>query len=275
MKTLLASAMIAVSLSAVAGEITVVTSSSKTSPTTAMAMSYQKGLENSSFYQAENCQDGIRKFESSDNTVINFGTSLSTAALSKGQTCLPKITVNNLVFYAEQYYQICTKRGSGKNFQTPGAGLGMASVMPADKIVEDINKRNGTTLKGVPFSGSKAVLLQVMSGDLALGVIGQSTAMKHQAAGDIDCIASTDPTDANFIDKQIKMAYPHLKIPVVLLHNIKDPADLARAKEAVNSDSYQAFLDSGRFHKRTTAPTQELIDAVIKQVTDFHRAYGK
>ena len=124
MKTLLASAMIAVSLSAVAGEITVVTSSSKTSPTTAMAMSYQKGLENSSFYQAENCQDGIRKFESSDNTVINFGTSLSTAALSKGQTCLPKITVDNLMFYAEQYYQICTKRGSGKNFQTPGAGLG-------------------------------------------------------------------------------------------------------------------------------------------------------
>jgi hypothetical protein len=255
--------------------ITVVNPQAKTSPTTGLAMVYQKGIEGgSSFYQAENCQDGVKKFETTPNSVIAYGTNLGITALKRGQTCMPKITKDNILFYGEQFYHICTKKGSGKTFRTSKATYGMASVQPVKEIIADINAQNGTSLVGLPFSGSRDVLLQVLSGDLDLGLIGTSVAAKHERAGDITCIASTDPRDKDFVGHQLKMKSAEMKLPVVILHNIRDPKLWASAQAAVASSAFVTLLKDGEFVGVTTKSTQRLFEKIESDILMFHESYG-
>jgi hypothetical protein len=270
---LLSASMMASSV--MAGDLTVITASSKTSPTTGVAMTYYKAINGThDFYQAENCQDGVKKFDNTANSVIVFGTNLTTGALSKGQTCMPKITKDNILFYGEQFYHICTKKGSGKTFMTPRATIGMTSLKPAANIANDINAQNGTSLVGLPFSGSRDILYQVLSGDLDLGLIGTSVAAKHERAGDITCIASTNPRDKDFIGHQLKMKSAEMKLPVVILHNIQDPKLLASAQAAVASPAFVTLLKEGEFVGVTTKSTQRLFEKIESDILMFHESYG-
>jgi len=271
---LIGTAFVLASMTAQAAGITVITSSSKTSPTTTVAMTYQKNLAGSKFYQSENCQDGVRKFTETKDSLLMFGTTLAFSAVSKGQTCYPTISDDNIVWYGEQYYKVCTKRGSGKNFRSPGATFGIPSVQLPDALVNDINTQNGTTLKALPFQGSRDTLLQVLSGDLDLGLIGTSTAKKHQDSGAMDCIASTDPSDVDYIGKQLKMKIPDLRIPVVLLKNgAIDAQSTANIKAAIDSPGFQDLLKEGNFKVFPTTSPKELrvnVDAWIDRYIKNH-----
>lgn len=273
-KFIAAAAILSISATLQATELTVITASSKTSPTTTVAMTYQKNLAGSKFYQSENCQDGVRKFTETKDSLLIFGTTLAFSAVSKGQTCYPTINDENIVWYGEQYYKVCTKKGSNKNFSTPNAKFGIPSVQLPDPLVNDINAQNGTTLKALPFQGSRDILMQVLSGDLELGLIGASTARKHQDSGAMDCIASTDPSDADYIGKQLKMKIPDLKIPVVLLKNgANDPQSTAEIKKAIDSQGFQDLLREGNFKVFPTTSPKELrvrVDAWIDRYIKNH-----
>jgi len=260
---LIGTAFVLASMTAQAAGITVISTSSRNSPTTTVATTFKENLPGSSFYQADNCIDGINKFNSTPNSILTFGTTLAFSAVAKGQTCRPTINDKNVVFYAEQFFKICTKRGSGKNFRSPGATFGIPSVMLPDPLVNDINKQNGTTLKALPFSGSKDILLQVMSGDLDLGLLGNSAAQKQESAGVIECIAGTNPSDSDFIGKQLKMKIPDLRIPVVLLKNgVNSPSDLGLVKKALESEGFVGLLNQGDFISRTTVSDRALLERI-------------
>ena len=273
-KKLLLIAMFPVAAQA-ATEITVINPQAATSPVATLAMTVQKNLPGSGYYQGESCQDAVKKFETTANSVIAYGTNLAITGLRKNQPCDTAITERNILFYGEQYYQICTKRGSGKNFQTPGASLGMASVQPVAAIVADINQQNSTTLKALPFSGSKAVLLQVLSGDLDLGLIGTSTADKQSRSGAIDCIASTDPRDSRFWGNQLKMKQPDIRIQTLILHNITDPQALDRARAAITGDAVKSLLEQGQYAEVEFAGSAALVERARRYIQRSHDNYGK
>jgi hypothetical protein len=260
---LLGSILLTVSMAVQAAGITVISTSSRNSPTTTVATTFKENLPGSTFYQADNCIDGINKFNSTPNSILTFGTTLAFSAVAKGQTCRPAINDKNVVFYAEQFFKVCTKKGSGKNFHSPKATFGIPSVMLPDPLVNDINAQNNTTLRALPFSGSKDILLQIMSGDLDLGLLGKSAAQKQESAGAIECIAGTNPNDQDFIGKQLKMKIPDLRIPVVLLKNgVNEASDLAKVSRALESGGFVGLLDQGDFISRTTVSNQELLGRI-------------
>jgi hypothetical protein len=262
-KFLLGSALLVTCMAVQAAGITVISTSSRNSPTTTVATTFKENLPGSTFYQADNCIDGINKFNSTPNSILTFGTTLAFSAVAKGQTCRPAINDKNVVFYAEQFFKICTKKGSNKNFRSPGATFGIPSVMLPDPLVNDINKQNRTTLKALPFSGSKDILLQIMSGDLDLGLLGKSAAQKPESMGVIECLAGTNPSDPDFIGKQLKMKIPDLRIPVVLLKNgVNDPADVDRVKKALESEGFVGLLNQGDFISRTTVSDRALLERI-------------
>jgi hypothetical protein len=258
-----------------APEITVINPQAATSPVATLAMTVQKNLPDSRYYQGESCQDAVKKFETTPNSIIAYGTNLAITGLRKNQPCDIAITKNNILFHGEQYYQICAKRGSGKNFQTPGATLGVASVQPIENIVRDINQQNGTTLKALPFSGSQAVLLQILSGDLDLGLIGTSTADKQSRSGAIDCIASTDPRDNKFWGKQLKMKQPDIRIQTLILHNISDSTALKRARAAIGSDAVKTLLEQGQYTEVQFQSSDSLVERARRYIQRSHDSYGK
>jgi len=258
-----------------APEITVINPQAATSPVAALATTVQKNLADSRYYQGESCQDAVKKFETTPNSIIAYGTNLAITGLRKNQPCDITITKNNILFYGEQYYQICTKRGSGKNFQSPGATLGMASVQPVVAIVADINQQNSTTLKALPFSGSQAVLLQVLSGDLDLGLIGTSTADKQSRSGTIECIASTDPRDSKFWGNQLKMKQPDIRIQTLILHNINDEKTVDRARAAISSDTVKGLLEQGQYAEVQLQGSDTLVAKTRRYIQRSHESYGK
>jgi hypothetical protein len=261
-------------LMAQASDITVISTSSRNSPTTTVAMTLQENLAGSKFYQADSCLDGVKKFQDTKDSVLVYGTSLAFASVAKGQICKPQITEKNIVFYGEQFFKICTKKGSGKNFRSANATFGIPSVMQPGPIVADINAQNGTSIKALPFSGSKDVLLQIMSGDLDLGLLGASAAQKQESSGAIECVASTNPVDQNYIGKQLKMKIPDLRIPVTVLVNGVDSADQrARVKSALESKGFVGLLDQGNYVARTTTSDKALLDRVEVWIDRYIKSY--
>ena len=256
-------------------EITVINPQAATSPVATLAVTVQKNLEDSRYYQGESCQDAVKKFENTPNSLIAYGTNLAITGLRKKQPCDVSVTKDNILFHGEQYYQICTKKDSGKNFRTQGATLGVASVQPIDSIVEDINQQNSTTLKPMPFSGSQAVLLQLLSGDLDLGLIGTSTADKQSRSGAIDCIASTDPRDSKFWGNQLKMKQADIRIQTLILHNITDATALERARAAIGSDAVKSLLEQGQYTEVYFAGSESLVERARKYIQRSHESYGK
>lgn len=260
---------------AMASDIVVINPQAKTSPTTGIAMTFQKNVSGSSFYQGESCNDAVKKYEATPNSAIVFGTNMAITGMRKNAECMPKVNQDSFVFYGEQYYQICTKAGSGKNFRTPNATYGMASVQPVAAIVADINKQNGTTLKPMAFSGSGAVALQLLSGDLDIGLVGTSLAAKHIASGALECFASTDPADSKFHGKQLKMKKPDFRIQTLILTETKDPAVRARLQAAAESGEFQGLLKKGQFHDVETKSSQKLVDKTESYIKGAHAAYGQ
>lgn len=273
-KKLLLIAMFPVASQA-ATEITVINPQAATSPVATLAMTVQKNLPDSRYYQGESCQDAVRKFEATANSIMAYGTNLAITGLRKNQPCDTAITKDNILFHGEQYYQICTKKSSGKNFQSPGASLGMASVQPVAAIVADINQQNSTTLKALPFSGSQAVLLQILSGDLDLGLIGTSTADKQSRSGAIECVASTDPRDSKFWGKQLKMKQPDIRIQTLILHNISDEKALDRARAAIGSDAVKFLLEQGQYTEVQFQGSDALVERARRYIQRSHDSYGK
>lgn len=262
-KLLLIFASLSVSIVVHASEITVISSSSRNSPITTMAIVIKDNLPNSKFYQADSCIDGINKFNSTPNSILTFGPNTAFAGVAKNQPCKPIINDKNVAFYAEQFFKVCTKKGSGKKLLTQKATFGIPSVMLPIAIINDINAQNGTTLKALPFSGSNDILLQIISGDLDLGLIGKSAAQKQESVGAIECVASTSPTDSDFIGKQLKMKIPDLRIPVVVLKNsINEPTDLEKVTRALESEGFVNFLNQGDFISRTTVSNRILLEKI-------------
>jgi len=256
-------------------EITVINPQAATSPVATLAMTVQKSLPASRYYQGESCQDAVRKFETTPNSIIAYGTNLAITGLRKNQPCDTAITKNNILFHGEQYYQICTKQGSGKNFRSPGATLGVASVQPIENIVRDINQQNGTTLKALPFSGSQAVLTQIFSGDLDLGLIGTSSADKLSRSGTIECMASTDPRDSRFWGNQLKMKQPDIRIQTLILHNITDEKTLDRARAAIGGDTVKTLLEQGQYTEVYFMGSDALVERARRYIQRSHDSYGK
>jgi hypothetical protein len=274
-KLLLASIIASMTTVAAAAEVLVINPQARTSPVATLAMTVQKNIEGSQYFQGESCQSAVDKYHRTENSLLVYGTNLAITGLRKNNLCDTDIRADNIIFYSEQYYQICTKRGSGKTFRTPNAALGMASVQPVAAIVADINQQNGTSLRPLPFAGSRDVLLQVLSGDLDLGLIGTSTAANQERQGTIECLASTDPRDAKFWGKTLKMKQPDIRIQTLILHNIKDPQLVEQVRKGINSDEVRALLNKGNYSSITTVGSQAIVDLAKNYIKRSHDNYGK
>jgi hypothetical protein len=275
MKKIILSALACLPLVSVAAETLVINPQAKTSPVATLAMTVQKNIPGSAYHQGESCQAAVAKYESTNNSLLVYGTNLAITGLRKNKPCDTSIRANNILFYGEQYYQICTKKGSGKNFRSANATFGMASVQPVDAIVADINAQNATTLRPVPFAGSKDVLLQIMSGDLDLGLIGTSTAASQEKLGTIECIASTDPKSSKFLGSALKMKQPDIRIQTLILHNIKDSKALSLVQQGIISNDVKTLLNKGEYANVTYQGSEELVKNVNAYIQRSHSNYGK
>jgi hypothetical protein len=248
-----------------AGEYTVINHSNKASPATVFARAYTSSLDDAlsvSFYQAQNCEQAKKKYNSTENALMVYNADVGIAAMSKGLECgVDDIEPANLVFQGSSYFKICRNPESKKDIRDGRVTFGMASVVLSKGIIDDYNS-NGLNLVGVPYGGSKNVLAAVISGDLDYGFIGASIAQPAIDAGRVVCEYSTDPRDANYVANTLDLKIRDFKLWKSIYTNVTDEVVVAKMRAAAESDDFTAFLEK---HGQTSQ-TKDFTDA---NVNDF------
>lgn len=191
---------------AFAQEITVVSPSSKSSPTAVFGMGFKEAIIGS-FYQSSTCEDAINKYNTTPNAVFIYNSSMEFGARNTGMKCPLKgnATVDNTIYVGKTYMYICRKPGTNHQLGKGSNTLGMAS-MYATKAHEKTFADAGASVKIIPYAGSKDVLAAVRAGDITLGWIGSGMAKQQVEQGNLDCVYSTDPADANYLGKALPKA---------------------------------------------------------------------
>jgi hypothetical protein len=237
------------------------------SPGTVFARAYENALSttggSSSFYQARNCADAKKVFNSSENAVMIYNTNVGISAINKGLDCTPEdLSEKNGIFFGTTYYQLCGTDTELKDSKT----LGAASVVLSNGIINDYNN-NGVKVKGVPYGGSKGVLAGVLAGDIDHGQIGWAIAEPKRLDRTLTCAYSTDPEADNFVGNEFDLAIPNLKINYLVYTNAKNPEDVAKLKSAITTGEFQDFVDHKFIRNTSTEFTSENIKA-------FHHWYN-
>jgi len=275
MKKLLMTAVISVaalmSTTAVAKDtITVVNHSNKASPATVFAKSFEEALRqqdqfNVEFYQASNCTDGDKKYNSTENAVMVFNADVRIASLAKGIACDNDATATNTTFITKSYLKFCRLPTTTKPFGETNTTVGIASVILSQGLFDDLNggKRK---LVGVPYSGSKTVLAAVLAGDVDYGIIGAGVVTNPEKEGKVQCIYDYDPRAENFVGK----ALPELKVPTLpiiqtIYHNSNNPA---MAKVIAEAGNNAKFLDGIVYNGFNDTKNADITASDVKAVED-------
>ena len=277
MKILLASALMLIS--AVCSADTIVNNSNKASPATVLAKSFEKAVGEGKidFFQAGSCEEAEQKFSSTTNAVMTYNVDVGIAALTKKLNCPMKATADNTVFIGKSYMKVCSsaKTPFVQNVEKAKT-FGVASVALSKGLIADYGTIS-PGIKGVPYGGSKDVLMAVVAGDIDVGFIGVGVADPAIEQGQIVCTLSTDPKRDDYIGKKYtKMKYPAYNITSIFYTNNADKTAVAKLQKSTDDPEFQAFLrKSGFGYVKNKNITSEDVADVQKHISDVYNLYWK
>jgi len=276
MKTLVISALMLIS--AVCAADTIVNNSNKASPATVLAKSFEKavGEDKIEFFQASSCEEADQKFNSTANSVMTYNVDVGIAALTKKLNCPLKATADNTVFIGKSYIKICSsaKTPFVKSIEKAKT-IGVASVALSKGLIADYSSIS-PGIKGVPYGGSKDVLMAVIAGDIDVGFIGVGVADPAIEQGQIVCTLSTDPRRDDYIGKKYKMKYPAYNITSIFYTNSNDKALVAKLQKSTDDPEFQTFLrKSGFGFVKNKNITADDVSDVQKHISDIYNLYWK
>jgi tripartite-type tricarboxylate transporter receptor subunit TctC len=118
----------------------------------------------------------------------------------------------------------------------------------------------------VPYSGSKTVVNALRAGDISLGWIGSGLAKKQVAAGNLECLYTTDPTADNYVGKTLPgLKVPDFTIGYVVYTNTKNEKLRAKLENVANDPEFKAYMEKSLVFG-TFNPTQEDLDHMAAKV---------
>ena len=117
-----------------AEKITVVSMSPKASAATPFGMAV-KSATKGKYYQSANCEDALRKFNATDNSVLIYNSSMEFAGRNKGLDCRLDSLLDSkkVAFVGQVYMKICRLPGTDFGFGGRKTTLGMASMYAVPK----------------------------------------------------------------------------------------------------------------------------------------------
>lgn len=268
-KKLLLMLLVLLPISSFATDITVINHSNKGSPATVFGLAYKDAV-NGRWYQAADCLDANRMFDSTPNSVMIYNSSIEFAARSKGLNCrLADARYRSVIYIGESYMSICRIPGTNHDLGPTLNTMGIASMYATKR--NELNYREaGAEVKLIPYGGSKAVISGLRAGDITLGWIGSSLA---DTLGDqLQCLYSTDPTKANFLGSKFKLPLPDFRITTVIYTNVSDKQILNVLLQVQHNTQFRDFLTKSKIHNRW-APSEKDIQSVISYVDRLQQTF--
>jgi len=275
-RTTILSLSILAGVAAAAHAGVIVNHSNKASPASVVAKNFEKAVGEGriEFFQAGNCEEAEKKFNSSQSAVMIYNADVGIAGKSKNLACPLAAKPAQTVFIGKSYLRVCTKAGSTMPIQKART-MGAASVILSPGLIRDYNS-NGMNLRGVPYGGSKDVLAALISGDVDFGFVASAIADPAVTAGQISCPFSTDPRESNYVGKTFKLQIPTLPIAKVFYTNSQDAKFVESLREAAKNTDFQAYLKkAGYSDVKIDGITAADIQQVQKHIDDSVQFYWK
>lgn len=276
-KILLNIVVVSLFLISSAEAVTIVNHSNKASPGTVLAKSFEKALGNSSatFYQAGNCEEAEKKFQSTKDAIMIYNVDVAIAAMGKQLNCPLPAKAAKTVFIGKSYLDICTNAKKPKTL-TEARTMGGASVILSKGLVADINRQPGVKIKGIPYGGSKDVLAAIVAGDIDVGYVGHGVNRQSVENGDVVCPIQGNPIDKNYIGKRLNMQIPDFPIIKIIYTNSENKQLIEQMRRAVYSNEFRAYLTkSGYGNIKTSKITQKDIDNAWNHGVRVYELYWK
>lgn len=261
-----------VSTTIFANELTIINPSNKSSPASVVATVFKEAVptDDINWYQAESCQDALQKFNSTENAVIAYNSSMDFAGQIKGMDCSLTVTdPSDVVVITREYFDICRNKGATKEYGDNKISVGMASMYAIKGQEIDMHKHN-VNARVVPYAGSKDIVAAVINNDVDYGWIGHSVALKFKDA--LDCEYSTNPTDPKFLGNAKKSSFPEFRINMVIYTNTKDKEKRSMLQQAANSDKFTTFLTYAKIE--SVPVTKSAIESIKIFVHDMVLVWG-
>lgn len=245
-----------------AAETVIVNVSHKASPVTTFATALKDAIPDARVYHASSCEDGKKMFAKTPGALFVYNSSVDFSSRLQDKDC-QMMPNKAALLLAEQYFRVCTKRGSGNVWGHSPALMGMASMYSTPAFEADLNAA-GARVKLVPFGGSKEILAAVLNGDMQFGFLGGSMAKSPE----LDCQFSTNVKDKDFIGSRMKLKVPDMRINIIVYANGNFNATLP----AANSKPFADFVKRGEYVARWY-PTQNELQGVSTFVDHFYQSY--
>lgn len=253
--------------SAYAGDkLTIVSPSSKASPTTVFAMGLKKSVD-ANYYQGSNCEDATRAYNEKEDAVFVYNSSMEFGARNKGLNCPMEGTVDNTYFVGATPVWLCRLPGTSHDLVEGQTNtLGMASMYATKAHEARMREAGAGDLTIVPYSGSKTVVNALRAGDITMGWIGSGLAKKQVAKGNMECVYSTDPNADNYIGKSLPgLKVPDFTIGYVVYSNTKNPDLIAKLKAWATDPEFAKYMEKSLV-TGTFNPTQADLDHMAAKV---------
>lgn len=247
-------------------KLTIVSPSSKASPSTVFAMGIKKSVDGE-YYQGSNCEDATRAYQEKEDAVFIYNSSMEFGARNKGLNCPSLATTENTIFVGGTPIWICRLPGTTNDLVEGQTNtLGMASMYATKAHEARMREAGAGDLTIVPYSGSKTVVNALRAGDISLGWIGSGLAKKQVAAGNLECLYTTDPTADNYIGKTLPgLKVPDFTIGYVVYTNTKNEKLRAKLENVANDPEFKAYMEKSLVFG-TFNPTQEDLDHMAAKV---------
>jgi hypothetical protein len=259
-----------------ANAVTIVNHSNKASPGTVLAKSFQNAFEmKTSFYQAGNCEEAEKKFQSTKDAIMIYNVDVAIAAMGKKLNCPLPAKAPKTVFIGKSYLDICTSAISPMDLKSAKT-IGGASVILSKGLVDDINNQPGVKVKGIPYGGSKNVLAAIIAGDIDIGYVGHGVNRTSVENGDVVCPIQGNPASKDYIGNKLNMQIPDFPIIKIIYTNSDNKEIIAKMKEAVLNKQFQAYLKkSGYSDVNIKNITQNDVDNSWKHGVKVYELYWK
>ena len=253
-------------------KITVVSMSPRASAATPFGMAIKSAV-NGRYYQSANCEDALRKFNATDDSVLIYNSSMEFAGRNKGLDCRLDSLLDSkkVVFVGQVYMKICRLTGTDYGFGKRKTTLGMASMYAVPKHQAQWVGA-GANLNIVPFAGAKAALRALYAEDVELAWLSYGLAAKQK--NKIECIGSTNPEADDFFGKQFPgLSIPDFRITYVILVNSKKPEVINRVKAVENNKGWMNFMKKS-YTTGSWNVTNDDAAAVVKYVDRMEKNWA-
>lgn len=259
-----------------ANALTIVNHSNKASPGTVLAKSFQNAFEmKTSFYQAGNCEEAEKKFQSTKDAIMIYNVDVAIAAMGKQLNCPLPAKASKTVFIGKSYLDICTNAGNPVDLKKART-MGGASVILSKGLVNDINNQPGVKVKGIPYGGSKNVLAAIIAGDIDIGYVGHGVNRPSVENGDVVCPIQGNPADKDYIGNKLNMQIPDFPIIKIIYTNSDNEEIISKMRKAVLSQQFQAYLKkSGYGDVNINEIKQKDVDDSWKHGVKVYELYWK